>query len=214
MKLYVYDHCPFCVKARMIFGLTQTPLELIYLLNDDEETPTRLIGKKMAPILEKPDGTHMPESMDIVHYIDSLQPSSVFTEPQNPSITTLLNELGAHSFKLIAPRNPFVGFAEFKTKSAQDYFINKKSAMIGDFEQHRQQSETYIAVINQLLSDFVAAESAVLKRDSLSIDDIHLFASLRCLTVVKGIIFPEQLLEYLSRISEKSGVNLLFERAI
>ena len=21
MKLYVYDHCPFCVRARMIFGL-------------------------------------------------------------------------------------------------------------------------------------------------------------------------------------------------
>jgi len=21
MKLYIYDHCPFCVRARMIFGL-------------------------------------------------------------------------------------------------------------------------------------------------------------------------------------------------
>ena len=21
MKLYIYDHCPFCVSARMIFGL-------------------------------------------------------------------------------------------------------------------------------------------------------------------------------------------------
>lgn len=24
MKLYVYDHCPFCVRARMIFGLKKS----------------------------------------------------------------------------------------------------------------------------------------------------------------------------------------------
>ena len=26
MKLYVYDHCPFCVRARMIFGLKNLAL--------------------------------------------------------------------------------------------------------------------------------------------------------------------------------------------
>ena len=28
MNLYVYDHCPFCVRARMIFGLKNLPVEL------------------------------------------------------------------------------------------------------------------------------------------------------------------------------------------
>lgn len=46
MKLYIYDHCPFCVKARMIFGLKNVPVELVVMLNDDEETPVRLVGKK------------------------------------------------------------------------------------------------------------------------------------------------------------------------
>ena len=46
MKLYIYDHCPFCVKARMIFGLKNIPVELNVLLNDDEATPTRMIGQK------------------------------------------------------------------------------------------------------------------------------------------------------------------------
>ena len=45
MKLYIYDHCPFCVKARMIFGLKNKPVELVVMLNDDEErdaeTPDR-----------------------------------------------------------------------------------------------------------------------------------------------------------------------------
>ncbi|MDU1427151.1 MAG: glutaredoxin, partial [Klebsiella michiganensis] len=27
MKLYIYDHCPFCLKARMIFGLKNIPVE-------------------------------------------------------------------------------------------------------------------------------------------------------------------------------------------
>lgn len=70
MKLYVYDHCPFCAKARMIFGLKNVPLELSFLLEDDVDTPTKLVGKKTTPILEKEDGSHMAESMDVVHYID------------------------------------------------------------------------------------------------------------------------------------------------
>jgi glutaredoxin 2 len=48
VKLYIYDHCPFCVKARMIFGLKNIPVELNVLLNDDEATPTRMIGKNGA----------------------------------------------------------------------------------------------------------------------------------------------------------------------
>ena len=54
MKLYIYDHCPFCVRARMIFGLRQIPVELIHLANDDEATPIGLIGAKQVPILQKP----------------------------------------------------------------------------------------------------------------------------------------------------------------
>ena len=66
MKLYVYDHCPFCAKARMIFGLKSLPLELNYLLENDADTPTRLVGKKTTPILQKADGSHMAESMESV----------------------------------------------------------------------------------------------------------------------------------------------------
>ena len=44
----VYDHCPFCVRARMIFGLKNLPVELIVLANDDEATPIGLVGKKSS----------------------------------------------------------------------------------------------------------------------------------------------------------------------
>ena len=41
MKLYVYDHCPFCVRGRMIFGLKNLPVELVVLANDDEAISRR-----------------------------------------------------------------------------------------------------------------------------------------------------------------------------
>ena len=46
MKLYIYDHCPFCVRARMIFGLRGLPVEEAVLLNDDEAAPIAMIGAK------------------------------------------------------------------------------------------------------------------------------------------------------------------------
>jgi len=71
MKLFVYDHCPFCVRARMIFGLKNISFELVMLASDDSETPTKMVGQKMLPILQKEDGSYMPESLDIVSYIDN-----------------------------------------------------------------------------------------------------------------------------------------------
>ena len=62
MKLYIYDHCPFCVRARMIFGLRGLPVEIEVFANDDEAGPTALIGEKVVPILVKPDGTAMAVS--------------------------------------------------------------------------------------------------------------------------------------------------------
>ena len=53
MKLYIYDHCPFCVRARMIFGLRDVEVEEVVLANDDEATPIGMIGSKQVPILQK-----------------------------------------------------------------------------------------------------------------------------------------------------------------
>ena len=59
MKLYIYDHCPFCVRARMIFGLRDVAVEEVVLANDDETTPIGMIGSKQVPILQKKDGSFM-----------------------------------------------------------------------------------------------------------------------------------------------------------
>eukprot|EP01057_Protomagalhaensia_wolfi_P000968 Protomagalhaensia_wolfi_Nauph_80__967@NODE_155_length_3392_cov_108_496570_g116_i0_p3_GENE_NODE_155_length_3392_cov_108_496570_g116_i0NODE_155_length_3392_cov_108_496570_g116_i0_p3_ORF_typecomplete_len168_score22_66GST_N_3/PF13417_6/1_4e05Glutaredoxin/PF00462_24/0_086Glutaredoxin/PF00462_24/3_5e03DUF3797/PF12677_7/0_65DUF3797/PF12677_7/6_3e02_NODE_155_length_3392_cov_108_496570_g116_i013291832 len=73
-NLYIYDHCPYCVKARMIFGIRNIKVNLVFFANDDFEGPINLIGKKAVPILEY---SHcgkrvvMPESGDIVRHVDT-----------------------------------------------------------------------------------------------------------------------------------------------
>ena len=69
--LYVYDHCPFCVRVRAVFGLKNIKHNLFFLANDDVITPTNLVGKKISPIYEwKSSGICMPESLDIIAHVD------------------------------------------------------------------------------------------------------------------------------------------------
>lgn len=48
--VYVYDHCPFCVRVRLALGLKNIKHTINFLANDDIPTPTKLVGKKIAPI--------------------------------------------------------------------------------------------------------------------------------------------------------------------
>jgi hypothetical protein len=48
--LYVYDHCPFCVRVRVALGIKNVKHNLHFMANDDIPTPTKLVGKKIAPI--------------------------------------------------------------------------------------------------------------------------------------------------------------------
>lgn len=68
--LYVYDHCPFSVRARVILGLKKIDYHLVVMESHDYETPTQLVGAKQAPILQFSNGKTMAESMDIVRFVD------------------------------------------------------------------------------------------------------------------------------------------------
>jgi glutaredoxin 2 len=48
--VFVYDHCPFCVRVRLALGLKNVKFNLQFLANDDVATPTSLVGKKISPI--------------------------------------------------------------------------------------------------------------------------------------------------------------------
>ncbi|EFE94970.1 glutaredoxin 2 [Serratia odorifera] len=212
MKLFIYDHCPFCVKARMIFGLKNLPVRLITLLNDDELTPTNMIGKKMAPILQKDDGSYLPESMDIVHYVDQFDGQPLLSGKTNPAIGEWLQQVADYSAELLLPRFAQADFEEFATDSAREYFTHKKQAAIGDFSAHLANSADLIRRLErdlQTLSPLIVAPDAV--NGQLSEDDIHLFPLLRSLSIVAGVSLPDNVEAYRNRMAARSDVPLLLD---
>ena len=215
MKLYIYDHCPFCLKARMIFGLKNIPVELVVLLNDDEATPTKMIGKKMAPILQKDDSRYLPESMDIVHYVDKLDGEPLLTGAANSAISDWLRHVNSYVQHLLLPRIAKAPFDEFATPAARAYFTQKKEAMIGSFADHLTHSPGLTKKISddlRKLDKLIVQSNAV--NGELSDDDIHLFPLLRNLTLVAGIEWPSRVAAYRDNMPKQTQINLLSSHAI
>ena len=215
MKLYIYDHCPFCVKARMIFGLKNIPVELNVLLNDNEATPTKMVGQKMVPILQKDDSRYLPESMDIVHYVDKLDGKPLLTGPTNAAIGEWLRQVNTYVQHLLLPRIAKAPFDEFATPEARAYFIKKKEGMIGSFTEHLAHSPGLIKKISddlRKLDKLIVQPNAV--NGELSEDDINLFPLLRNLTLVAGIEYPSRVRDYRDNMAKQTQVNLLSSIAI
>jgi glutaredoxin 2 len=194
----------------MIFGLKNIPVELNVLLNDDEETPTRMIGQKMAPILQKDDSRYLPESLDIVYYVDKLDGKPLLTGKRNPAIETWLRKVNGYVNRLLLPRIAKAPFDEFATPQARAYFVKKKEASIGDFDEHLAHSAGLIKNINDDLRDLdklIKQPNAV--NGELSEDDIHLFPLLRNLTLVAGVEYPTRVADYRDNMAKQTQVNLL-----
>lgn len=215
MKLYVYDHCPFCVRPRMIFGLKNLAVDLVTLLNDDEDTPIGLVGKKVVPILVKDDGSAMPESLDIVKYIDENYGEKLLSEEIRPEINEWIKQVGSYYYRLLHPRVIQLGLAEYATQSAVDYFVKKKTESIGDFSQNLAKSAEYLA---KLMQDLTTLESLIVSKESangrLSLEDILLFPMLRNLTCVKDLSFPPKVKAYVEKMAELSKIDLYTDRAV
>lgn len=216
MKLYVYDHCPYCVKARMILGLKDVPFELKILLNDDEENPIRMIGKKMVPILEKDNGEFMAESMDIVHYVDqNFGDEEMITPSKNDDLVDWVHSVGEVAYRLAMPRWVKVGLEEFKTQSAIEYFTKKKEAYIGPFEDAMANSSIYIEKANEKLQELdklLHSENSA--EAKLSESDMHIFPVLRTLSVAKGVVFPTKVKNYMQNMSSSCKIELHLDKAI
>ncbi len=215
MKLYVYDHCPFCVRARMIFGLKNLAFEKITLLNDDEATPVGLVGKKVVPILIKENGEAMPESLDIVKYVDETYGEKLLSDNVRPEINDWIKKVGAYYNHLLLPRFVKLGLAEYATQSAVDYFVKKKTESIGDFAENLANSAQYLA---QLTPDLVELDKLIVNAEAangqLSLEDILLFPMLRNLTCVKGLQLPPNVADYVAKMAKLSKVELYTDRAV
>lgn len=216
-RLYIYDHCPYCVRATMVANYKQVPFERVILANDDEKSCYDLTGKKELPILEH-EGAVMGESLDICRKLDRIGSAEQVIEPGtelSARVDAVLSSVSTDRLALSFARITRIGLPEFATESAREYFRRKKESLIKEsFEQALANSDGYKARVEAALSALPRLTTPLERGDRLSWDDVMIFPHLRSLTLVKDLHFPKQVIEYLNGVAELTGGDLYFDRAI
>jgi len=237
--LYVYDHCPFCVRVRVALGLKNVKYNVNFLGNDDVATPTALVGKKIAPIFRFPaDDVTMAESMDIIKLIDSderfgptglLKPSSGRTDLKEwqKSVQSILRTLQR-------PRYVATGLLpEFAHLDGRHAFIQKHQLPPYDKPEWREElgMEEKLKIyadamamdpapmVEELNAKLVELDDKVFSEHcctegGFSLDDIDLWARLRSITIIDGVQWPSGLRSYMDNLCELADVPLYDEMAM
>jgi glutaredoxin 2 len=217
-KLFIYDHCSYCVRARVIFGLKKVPHELVFLANHDEATPIALVGSKQAPILLPPGGAKaFPESMEIVRFVDTTYGNAELLEPSSgrSDLQHWIKD-SAECFRLLYhPRFHASHFAEFAQRESREYYRVKKEKTIGPFPAALARTPELVVEANAHLEQLAAMfHSNRSVNAALSYDDIDVFGRLRSLTLVKDLQWPQKLREYMDYMAEAADVPLLDSMAM
>lgn len=235
-RVYVYDHCPFCVRVRLALGLKKIKHEIHFLANDDIPTPTALVGKKVVPIFERP-GSIKPqaESMDIVKMIDS-DPVFGKTDVFKPfsgrtDLKEWQNKIAGANRLHQRPRYMMTYLPEFATKDGKNAYVRNHQlepytkdewkATVSNEDRWKMYGEAYeksltlIDSTNEVLKELDDMIYSVdyCTEGGLSYDDIDLWSRLRSLTLVKGIVFPPKAKAYLDNLADKSDLPLYFSIA-
>lgn len=236
-KVYVYDHCPFCVKVRLALGLKNVKHEVVFMANDDIPTPTALIGKKIAPILERPEEKMiMGESLDIIAYFDEREEfgaTGMFGPATGRADTKAWMKGVKDLLRLLhRPRYMQAALPEFQQKDSRDYFVfghpvppfDKPEWKAEEFGQEKRDAEYAKAMaqtpelLPQLNAALAELEGLIYCEDycsegGLSYDDIDLWARLRSVTLVKGAVFGPKTTAYLENLSARGDIPLYFGMA-
>jgi glutaredoxin 2 len=232
--LYVYDHCPFCVRVRAAFGLKNIKHNIVFMSNDDVDTPTKLIGKKISPIFQWDEAAIcMPESMDIVKLADSdsrFGPTGVIRPDTGRSDLKAWQKSVQNLLRgLQRPRYVATGLLpEFATLDGRHAFI-KNHEMVGYGKDEWKKGDMALAdkirIYDEALAKDPASDIEELNRKlielddilfseyhcspgGLSMDDIDLFARLRSITIIKNVTWPKKLRNYMDYLSGLTDIAL------
>jgi len=230
-KVYVYDHCPFCVRVRLALGLKNIKHDVRFMANDDVELPTSMVGKKIAPIFEAPGRDPFAESLDIVRWVDSdprFGPTGTFKEMSERTDLKAWQKSVQTPLRLLQrPRYVKTYLPEFAQKASRDAFVKnhqlppyEKADWRSDnldmttrwyfYDRSLQDTATLVAQVNDKLKELepLISSPECCTAGGLSLDDVDLFARLRSITIIKGIELPPKVRAYLDYFADQGDVPL------
>jgi glutaredoxin 2 len=222
LTLFAYQQCPFCVRPRLALGLLNVPFNLKFITVDDADTPTKMIGAQMVPILEKEDGTFMGESLDIVKYLETKHGNVMDSTPAPEPIVSWLANNKMRIFQLTLPRflQKHDVFPELATSAAREYYKTTREKNLfkkeGGFEEHFKHSQQYIDEISDSLAEIehLFPGEAFGNGQNLSDLEMNIFPWLRNLTITKGVRWPPKIHKYLDFVSTQGKLALFHSYAI
>lgn len=230
-RVYVYDHCPFCVRVRLALGYKNVKHEVFFMANDDKQTPMKLVGKKVAPIFElRDEGFAMMESMDIIKKIDSEerygQTNVIAPQSERKDIKAWMKSTQDLLRTLHRPRYMMATLPEFAQKDSRDYFVaghqlppyekaqwKEELDMATKWKLYREAFEKTPQLLPELnaklreLEAMIHCEYYCTEGSGFSYDDIDLWARLRSLTLVKGAQFGPKTRAYIDNIAAMCDVT-------
>ncbi len=203
MKLYVYDHCPFSMRPRLIAGLNALPVDICVLRISDDTTAHSLIGKKVVPILEKNDGSCMIESLDIALYLDALGSNKLSDSSVNDDFETLKNNFLNDYIALTSPC--FIhSCREFQSDSDINRYQQREEAFLEThFDDLKKQAEARKSHVETFIHSFIPFITSTDPTHSLTVTELVLFPYLHHLKTQINITLPEPLLRFWQHLSPK-----------
>ena len=212
MKLYVYDHCPFSMRPRLIAGLKQCSMETIILPFSDQKTPISYIGKKICPFLVLDSNQTKTESLDLAFYLDSLIAPNILT---TQSISQTCNDLIKTFLKTIvaltAPQFITIPYPEFQTQNDILPFQKREEEFIGHsltkteekFTTYQTQIDLFFIQAEQLLTSSLTKNTI-----QLTCDECVLFAYFRNLLCVKDLDIPKKIKTFTHILANQANIAL------
>eukprot|EP00468_Gymnochlora_sp_CCMP2014_P012869 CAMPEP_0167746166 /NCGR_PEP_ID=MMETSP0110_2-20121227/3561_1 /TAXON_ID=629695 /ORGANISM="Gymnochlora sp., Strain CCMP2014" /LENGTH=331 /DNA_ID=CAMNT_0007630899 /DNA_START=91 /DNA_END=1086 /DNA_ORIENTATION=- len=122
-KLYVFDHCEYCTRARMIYGLKNIAVDIVFVMYDKGQKLIDMAGKRITPILQIESEIKL-ESLDIVKWVDEEFGAPILLPGSNRTdIAEWLHDTAMLRRKLTRPRFVRHPLPEFTQRSARDEYI-------------------------------------------------------------------------------------------
>jgi len=204
LTLYHYVHCPFCVRVRMAMGHLGLSYKSVVIPYDDEDTPKRLTGVKMLPIMDI-DAKAMNESLDIIKRFDINQELRFNDLDQSHAhVESLLNKIGSLVHNMAMPY--WIHTPEFNESSRQ-YFEAKKSAKRGPFKHLVWRRQEFEDELQMLLKEFALSLTPFYHSKHFGIIDIMIASHLWGMYIVPEFQFSTEVHQYLQRVKTLCKFN-------